>query len=71
VAKKKGEQYKCEECGLVVLIENPCECEETCELVCCKEPMKPVKGTTKSAASKAQVKAPKKIQEIIWRKAFS
>lgn len=60
LAKKKGEQYRCEECGLVVLVENPCECEETCELVCCEEPMKPVKAAAKSTAPKAPVKAPEK-----------
>ncbi|HSV49233.1 MAG TPA: hypothetical protein VLH35_02870 [Candidatus Acidoferrales bacterium] len=58
MAKKKGEQYKCDECGLVVVVESPCECDETCELVCCQEPMKPVKAATKSAAPKAS--APKK-----------
>jgi len=57
LAKKKGEEYKCEECGLVVMVENPCDCEDSCELVCCEEPMKPVKA--KTAASKAPAK-PKK-----------
>ena len=42
MAKKKGEKYKCESCGLVVLIDDPCGCE-TEELVCCSKPMKPVK----------------------------
>ncbi|HLN89637.1 MAG TPA: hypothetical protein VK253_06190 [Candidatus Binatia bacterium] len=60
MAKKKGDQYKCDECGLVVLIENPCECDETCELVCCEQPMKPVKAKSKSAASKAPAKASEK-----------
>jgi hypothetical protein len=60
LAKKKGEQYKCDECGLVVLIETPCECDETCELICCEEPMKPVKAATKNAASKTPAKAPEK-----------
>lgn len=60
MAKKKGEEYKCEECGLVVVVENPCECDESCELVCCQEPMKPLKAATKAApASKASEK-PKK-----------
>ena len=63
LAKKKGEQYKCEECGLVVLIENPCECDETCELVCCEQPMKPVKATAKSVAPKAPAKVPVKAPE--------
>jgi hypothetical protein len=43
LVKKKGEKYECEECGLVVLVENPCECDESCELVCCGEPMKQAK----------------------------
>ena len=47
LAKKKGEQYKCDECGLVVLVENPCDCGEGCELVCCDVPMKPVKAPAK------------------------
>jgi hypothetical protein len=59
MVKKKGEEYKCEECGLVVLVQNPCECDESCELICCQEPMKPVKAEKKSAASKTSVK-PKK-----------
>lgn len=53
MAKKKGEAYECDECGLVVVVENPCECDETCELVCCQEPMKPAKGEAKSSTSKA------------------
>lgn len=60
LAKKKGEEYKCEECGLVVLVENPCECGDECELMCCEQPMKQEKATTKSAASKTSAKAPEK-----------
>jgi hypothetical protein len=63
LAKKKGEQYKCDECGLVVLIESPCECDETCELICCDEPMKPVKAPAKNAAPKASVKTPEKAKK--------
>jgi hypothetical protein len=60
LAKKKGEQYKRDECGLVVLIENPCECDETCELICCEEPMNPVKATAKIVATQTPRKAPEK-----------
>ena len=52
---KKGEKYKCEECGLIVVVEDPCGCE-TVELICCEAPMKPVKAATK-AKSKAKAKA--------------
>jgi len=51
LAKKKGEKYECEECGLVVLVEDPCGCE-ACELVCCEKPMKPVKATKAKAKPK-------------------
>ena len=52
MAKKKGEKYKCEDCGLVLLVEEPCGCE-TNELICCGAPMKPV---AQSKAAKAKPK---------------
>jgi hypothetical protein len=56
---KKGEKYKCEECGLIVLVEDPCGCEPV-EIICCGEPMKPVKETAKAKAKpKAESKAKK------------
>lgn len=57
LSKQKGEEYECEDCGLVVLVETPCDCENPC-LVCCGEPMKPVKAT--SAPEKKQAAKPKK-----------
>ena len=39
---KKGEKYKCGECGLVVVVDETCGCAP-CDLVCCGVPMKPVK----------------------------
>lgn len=35
---KKGDKYKCEECGLVVIVEDPCCCD-VCGIVCCGEEM--------------------------------
>jgi hypothetical protein len=58
LVKKKGEQYTCDDCGLVVLVESPCECGDECEIMCCEKPMKQVKA--KPAASKAPVKASEK-----------
>ncbi len=43
LANKKGDKYECEDCGLVILVEEPCGCEQT-EIVCCGEPMKAVKA---------------------------
>jgi hypothetical protein len=43
---KKGSKYKCEECGLVVVVENACGCA-ACDLICCGVPMKEVKSKAK------------------------
>ena len=42
----KGAKYKCEECGLVVVVDESCGCAE-CDLICCDVPMKEVKAKTK------------------------
>ncbi len=47
MASKKGDKYTCEECGLIVEVADPCGCEPV-EIVCCGEPMKPVKATQKA-----------------------
>ncbi len=63
LVKKKGEEYRCEDCGLVVLVQNACECGDECEIVCCQKPMKQTKATAKTAKntpSKAPIKAPAK-----------
>ncbi len=56
MAKKKGEKYECEECGMIILVEDPCGCEE-CDLICCGEPMKPVKAAKANAKPKPKAKA--------------
>lgn len=43
---KKGEKYKCEECGVVVTIDDECGCA-ACDLICCGAPMKPLKKKKK------------------------
>jgi hypothetical protein len=53
---KKGEKYECENCGLVVVVEDPCGCEPS-ELFCCSVPMKPVKKAKAKAKPKAKTKA--------------
>ena len=58
MAKKKGEKYKCEECGLVVVVEDSCGCEVV-ELMCCEALMKPAKAAAK-AKPKAKPKTKKK-----------
>jgi len=54
LARKKGERYKCDECGLVVIVEDPCGCEDTCGLICCGEPMNPVEAGKTEASEKPE-----------------
>ncbi|NLG12298.1 MAG: hypothetical protein GX554_04660 [Elusimicrobia bacterium] len=35
---KKGDKYKCEQCGFMITVENPCCCD-ACDIICCGEPM--------------------------------
>ena len=48
--KKKGQRWKCGECGLVVVIDEPCECV-SCELVCCDVQMEELKPAKKHKLS--------------------
>jgi hypothetical protein len=48
---KKGTKYKCEECGVVVVVDEPCGCAP-CDLECCGEPMKEVKAPEPKKKSK-------------------
>ena len=57
MASKKGEKYKCEECGIVVVVEDdPCGCEVV-KLVCCETPMKPVKKAKPKTKPKTKKKS--------------
>jgi len=47
VVAKKGAQYKCEECGMIVTVADPCSCA-SCDLICCGVPMKEVKPKAKA-----------------------
>ncbi|MDQ1280174.1 MAG: hypothetical protein QG670_1437 [Thermoproteota archaeon] len=51
MATKKGSRYKCDECGIVVMVEDECGCN-TCDIVCCGAPMKEVKTTAKTTTKK-------------------
>lgn len=37
--KKKGDKLICKECGLVVTVDEVCDCVEACDLVCCGQEM--------------------------------
>jgi len=43
----KGDRFKCDECGIVCVVDDPCGCAE-CDIICCGKPMKKV-GKKKAA----------------------
>ena len=49
---RKGTKYKCDECGVVMVVDEPCACVP-CDLICCGVPMKEVKPKAK-AKTKAE-----------------
>ena len=36
----KGDKYACDVCGLVVSVDTVCGCIDTCNILCCNEPMR-------------------------------
>jgi len=37
---RKGTIMECQECGMVVVVDEVCGCEEYHPIICCDEPMK-------------------------------
>jgi len=37
---KVGDSYVCGVCGLALTVDEECGCMETCDIICCSEPMK-------------------------------
>ncbi len=38
---KSGARYECDVCGLSMTVDNPCQCSDFCDIICCGEQMKP------------------------------
>jgi hypothetical protein len=36
---KKGSELVCEECGLVLVVDDVCGCDDCCDVICCGEQM--------------------------------
>lgn len=53
---KKGDVFCCDDCGLVVVVDEGCGCIET-DLICCGEPMVTGKAEPAKKAKKAAPKA--------------
>ena len=65
----KGDKYKCEDCGIVVVVDDPCGCT-ACDLVCCGAPMVEVKPKSKpKTKAKAKPKPKKKTKKKPTKKA--
>jgi len=45
----KGDNYVWDVCGLSVVVDDVCGCEEVHEIICCEKPMR--KRTTKAKAA--------------------
>ena len=69
---KSGDRYVCDECGMVVSVEEACTCD-ACGIVCCDVPMVKAAGSAKKAPKKAAPskagRAPKKAKAAVKRKA--
>jgi rubrerythrin len=39
-AVKKHQKLSCPECGLIVAVDNPCDCPDLSGLACCGTPMR-------------------------------
>jgi hypothetical protein len=55
---KKGDYMSCNECGLVLVVDEACGCAEA-DVICCDAPMK--KGKAAAAKIKTKAKAAKKV----------
>ena len=69
---KTGDRYVCDECGMIVSVDEACSCE-ACGIVCCDAPMVKAAGAAKKAKKKAAPAkagpAPKKAKAAVKRKA--
>ena len=53
---KQGDYFSCAECGLVIVVDEPCGCSMT-ELICCEALMDKGKLAANKAKKKAQAQA--------------
>jgi len=59
---KKGDLFTCDVCGLVVAVDESCDCAVG-ELICCDVPMEKGKATMKKAAKPAKKAAKKSVKK--------
>ncbi|HNU86622.1 MAG TPA: hypothetical protein PKH34_12480 [Syntrophales bacterium] len=64
---KKGDLFTCEVCGLVVAVDESCDCAVG-ELICCDIPMEKGKAKMKKAAKPAKKAAKKPVKKAAPKK---
>jgi hypothetical protein len=64
---KKGDLFTCELCGLVVAVDESCDCVVG-ELICCDIPMEKGKAKMKKAAKPAKKAAKKPVKKAVPKK---
>ena len=65
---KKGDLFTCEVCGLVVAVDESCDCAVG-ELICCDIPMEKGKAKMKKAAKPAKKAVKKPVKKAAPKKA--
>jgi hypothetical protein len=65
---KRGDLFTCELCGLVVAVDESCDCVVG-ELICCDIPMEKGKAKMKKAAKPAKKAAKKPVKKAAPKKA--
>ena len=65
---KKGDLFACEVCGLVVAVDESCDCAVG-ELICCDIPMEKGKAKMKKAAKPAKKAVKKPVKKAAPKKA--
>ena len=65
---KKGDLFTCDVCGIVVAVDESCDCAVG-ELICCDVPMEKGKATMKKAAKPAKKAAKKSVKKAEPKKA--
>jgi hypothetical protein len=57
----KGDVFSCDECGMIISVAESCECDDSCELICCGVPMAKGKIAARNVRKKAVAKKVKTI----------
>jgi hypothetical protein len=58
----KGDVFSCDECGMIISVAESCECDDSCELICCGVPMAKGKIAARNVKKKT---AAKKVKAVL------